>query len=108
MKSQFPLFLVEQAPIETFSVWLEERRVIIARGGYAVRAGAGVRGHTIEVKSLTPHDQLAAEDPLRTNVWCVLALPEGAREFADARDRDAVLRRLEGFHTESREAPRFL
>lgn len=95
MKPVAPLFVPANPEPEEFAEWIASRREIIARDGYALRAGAGARGHTIEIKSLTPHEQLAAEDPLRTNVWCVLALPDGAREFAQRSERDAVLGRLQ-------------
>lgn len=97
MKTVAPLYVPATPEPEEFAEWIASRREIIARDGYAVRAGAGARGHTIEIKSLTPHDLLAADDPLRTNVWCVLALPDGAREFAHACDRDAVLGRLQWY-----------
>lgn len=58
--------------------WIAERREIIHRDGYAVRAGRG----TIEVKSL------------HTNEWLVLQLPHNARCFADDADRAAVLTQL--------------
>lgn len=85
-----PLFAPPSPWPEEFLGWLKDRREVIARDGYALRAGQGARGHTIEVKSLTPHDHLAADDPLRVNEWCVMSLPEGGREFAHATDRDAV------------------
>ncbi len=62
--------------------WIEERREIVVRDGFALRAGAPRR--TIEIKSL------------RTNEWCVLTLPGGAFEFVELADRDAVLARLQG------------
>jgi hypothetical protein len=49
--------------------WIEERREIVARDGYALRAGATF---TIEVKSLT------------TNRWLLLPLPGKACGFTDA------------------------
>lgn len=98
MKSESPppLFVPASPWPQEFWLWLKERNEVIARDGYAVRPGTGVRGCTIEIKSLTPHDKLAAVDPLRTNEWCVMSLPEGAREFASVDDRDAALRRLQG------------
>ena len=78
---------LDQVPAE----WIELRREIIQRDGYALRAGDG---NSIEVKSLTPREQMAERDPLRTNAWCPLALPGGAVNFRTAEDRDAVLSQL--------------
>lgn len=94
MKLQIPLYTLPTPEPEDVTAWIASRRAIIARDGYAIRAGVGPRGFTIEVKSLTPSEQLAAVDPLRTNVWCIMGLPEGASEFHRAADRDAVLNRL--------------
>lgn len=71
--------------------WVAERRAIIHPKGQALRAGAN---DTIEIKSITPTEQLAAHDPLRTNAWCTLALPKDATRFATTADRDAVLQLL--------------
>lgn len=71
--------------------WIKVRREIIHREGYAMRAGAN---NTIELKSLTPFEQLAAWDPLRINQWVPIALPNEAIVFASAADRDAVLQQL--------------
>ena len=98
MIPQPPLFVRDQVKPEVLDDWLASRRDVIARDGYALRAGHGRRGATIEVKSLTPHELLAADDPLRVNVWCVMALPEGAREFAREEERDEVLQLLIGPH----------
>lgn len=61
--------------------WIAERREIVQREGYALRASAGA---SIEIKSLT------------TNEWLRLALPEKAPSFATAAERDAVLAQLTG------------
>lgn len=71
--------------------WVAERRTIIRRDGYPVRAGVG---NTIELKTLTPREKLAEWDPLRINAWAALMLPGGTGQFATAEDRDAVLQRL--------------
>lgn len=68
--------------------WIETRREVIARDGYASRAGeVGVdlagTPYTIEIKSLT------------TNEWGRLTLPGGSTEFTSATERDAVLTRLQ-------------
>lgn len=82
---------MKHAPINADSCdaeWIETRRAIIARDGYAARAGeVGVdlagTPYTIELKSLT------------TNEWGRLTLPGGGTVFATAADRDAVLVRLQ-------------
>ena len=61
--------------------------------GRARRPGAGT---TIEIKSVTPHDQLAAHDPLRLNAWVPLALPGGAVQCGTTSERDALLAVLAG------------
>ena len=61
--------------------WIAERREVIAREGYALRAGAGA---CIEIKSLI------------TNEWLRLALLDKATAFASEADRDAVLAQLQG------------
>lgn len=71
---------LEQIPPE----WIAERREIVVRDGFALRAALGPVGFTIEVKSLV------------TNQWMRLALPGNATEFAVEAERDAVLRALEG------------
>lgn len=72
--------------------WVEVRRVIIHRDGYAIRPGGG---NTIEIKSITPREQMAAEDPLRLNVWIPISLAGGAVAFTSTEDRDAVLGELQ-------------
>lgn len=69
-------------PDQISAEWLAERREIVARDGYALRAGE--HRATIEVKSLV------------TNEWCLLTLPGGALEFASPLTRDAVLLELQG------------
>lgn len=65
--------------------WIAERRAFVARDGFALRGGTGrTGGFTIEVKSLVD------------NEWRVLELPDLARAFALERDRDSVLRALNG------------
>lgn len=81
-----PVGLEEIAP-----EWIEERREIVAREGRALRPG---RGASIEIKSLTPHEQLAAHDPLWLNDWLLLALPGGATECRTPAERDTLLARL--------------
>jgi hypothetical protein len=61
--------------------WIAERREVIARESYALRAGAGA---CIEIKSLT------------TNEWLRLALLDKATAFASETDRDVVLAQLQG------------
>jgi hypothetical protein len=61
--------------------WIAERREVIQREGYALRAGAGA---SIEIKSLT------------TNEWLRLALPDKAPAFTTEAERDAVLAQLTG------------
>lgn len=73
--------------------WIAERREVVVREGYALRAGAGA---TIEIKSLTLTVQLAVDDPLKRNQWLRLALPDNAPAFATDADRDAVLTALQG------------
>lgn len=65
--------------------WIAERREIVEREGYALRAGPARL--TIEVKSLI------------TNEWCVLRLPGDLEDFAEALTRDAVLLELQGVPT---------
>lgn len=74
MNAPAPIYLDQISP-----EWIAERREVIRRDGYAVRAG---EGNTIELKSLT------------TNRWCVLTLPGGALAFAILLERDAVLHAL--------------
>lgn len=80
--------MITPAPIALADLppdWIAERRAIVAAHGYALRGGAGrAGGFTIEVKSLVD------------NEWRVLELPERAREFALEREREAVLRALNG------------
>lgn len=76
MKTAVPPIALDQVPPE----WVAERRAVVVRDGFALRAGSA--RPTIEVKSLT------------TNEWCLLTLPGGAREFVDVGDRDTVLRQL--------------
>ena len=59
--------------------WIEERREIVARDGYALRAGCGLN---IEVKSLT------------TNRWLLLPLPGKASGFTDKAQLAAALAAL--------------
>lgn len=61
--------------------WIAERRAIIVRDGYALRAGSAC---AIEIKSLT------------TNEWFRLTLPGGALAFTTEPGRDAVLALLQG------------
>ncbi len=61
--------------------WIDDRREVIIRDGYATQAGAGC---SIEIKSLQPD-----------NAWRTLALPGGAISFTTEADRDAVLKRLQ-------------
>jgi hypothetical protein len=61
--------------------WIEERREVIQREGYALRAGDGA---TIEIKSLT------------NNEWLRLALPDKATAFTTEAERDVVLELLTG------------
>ncbi len=56
--------------------WPATVREIVQRDGQPVRAGAG---NSIQVKSLT------------TNQWLCLQLPNGAKHFATAEARDAIL-----------------
>lgn len=62
--------------------WISDRREIAQRDGHALRAG---HGNTIEVQSIN------------TGEWLTLQLPDNARDFATAADRDAVLRQLQGY-----------
>ena len=69
--------------------WIDVRREVIVRDGYATRAGeVGVdlagAPYTIELKSLT------------TNEWGRLMLSGETTVFATAADRDAVLKQLQG------------
>ena len=64
--------------------WISARREIATRDGHALRAG---RGNTIEVQSIN------------TGEWLTLQLPDNARNFATAADRDAVLRHIQGYKT---------
>lgn len=61
--------------------WIEARREVIQREGYALRAGDGA---TIEIKSLT------------TNEWLRLALLDKATAFTTEAERDVVLELLTG------------
>jgi hypothetical protein len=61
--------------------WISDRREVILRDGYAVRAGNGA---SIEIKSLT------------TNEWMRLALPGGATAFTSIAERNRVLGELNG------------
>lgn len=61
--------------------WIEERREVIQREGYALRAGAGA---TIEIKSL------------HTNEWLRLPLPDKAPAFTTEAERDGVMGELQG------------
>lgn len=74
--------LAPVTPEQITPEWIAERREIVGRDGFALRAGD--RRATIEVKSLV------------TNEWCVLTLPGGAQEFASPYTRDAVLLELQG------------
>ena len=56
--------------------WIETRREVGRRDGFALRAGAGNR---IEIKSLT------------TNDWLTLSLPRGALAHTTAEARDLEL-----------------
>lgn len=87
-------FLPPPPPLTAADVpadWIEPRRAVIARFLFPLRAG---EGNTIEIRSLTPPEQLAAWDPLKFNPWVKFLLPNGALAFATAADRDAVLRQL--------------
>ncbi len=64
--------------------WIEERRVLIARDGFALRAGPLGR---IEIKTQRPAPTV--------NTWVTLTLPGGALGFVKDADRDAVLRLLQ-------------
>lgn len=82
------------APVENVpSDWIQIRRAIVRAGGRALRPGE--KANTIEIKSVTPHDQLAAWDPMRLNAWVPLMLPGGALEFTTVATRNEVLRRLQ-------------
>jgi hypothetical protein len=73
-----------KAPVtagEIDDTWIAERREIILRDGYALRAGAG---NTIEANRY--HD----------GNWRVITLPNEATTFVTETDRDAVLARLNG------------
>ena len=74
--------LLKGAPVtaaECDGDWIRDRREVIRRDGYALRAGTAEAGPTIEIKSLT------------TNEWLFLMLPNEATCFVAAVDRDAVL-----------------
>jgi hypothetical protein len=71
--------------------WIETRREVIERHGFLTRAGAG---NTIEIRTQTPPEQMAAHDPLKFNPWVRLILPDGAVAFVSAADRDSVLQAL--------------
>ena len=60
--------------------WIAERREVVQRDGYALRAGEGA---SIEIKSLT------------TNEWLLLALPDKAPGFATEAERDGVIGELQ-------------
>ena len=76
--------MITAAPITRAQLpegWIAERREVIVREGYALRAGAAA---TIEIKSLT------------TNEWLYLALPDKATAFTSEADHDVVLAQLTG------------
>ena len=76
--------MITAAPITRAQLpegWIAERREVIAREGYALRAGAGA---CIEIKSLT------------SNEWLRLALLDKTTAFTTEADRDAVLAQLTG------------
>lgn len=78
--------------------WAAERRAVIAREGFALRAAS--------VLISPPHElppryaEMIEIKSLKTNEWLRLALPSDAAEvvavFATAADRNAVLRQLTG------------
>jgi hypothetical protein len=78
--SRIEVVTVTQIPDE----WITDRRTIVERDGFALRAARAQRGYAIEIKSLV------------TNQWMHLALPGNATEFAEESVRDAVLKRLTG------------
>lgn len=72
--------------------WIAIRRKVISDFGFRLRAGDGRR---IEIRSLTPADQLATHDRMKMNPWVPLILPDNASGFTTAADRDAVLQQLQ-------------
>ena len=76
---------------ECSAKWIATRREVIARLRVPIRAGGG---NTIELRSLTPPEQLASWDKLKMNPWCPMLLPNDAHSFASAGDRDVVLAQL--------------
>lgn len=60
--------------------WIDDRRTVIRREGFAIRPHAALP--RIEIKSL------------RTNEWLAVGLPGNAPGFASAQDRDLVLAAL--------------
>ncbi|MES2697268.1 MAG: hypothetical protein V4773_27635 [Verrucomicrobiota bacterium] len=87
-------FIPPPPPIAAADVkpeWIETRRDVIARFNFPLRAGAN---NTIEIRSLTPPEQLAAWDPLKLNPWVKFILPDGAMSFVTEADRDLILRQL--------------
>lgn len=68
--------------------WIAERREVIGREGFALRA-APIAAR-IEIKTQRP------EPAAPPNTWIALTLPGGALEFLRLADRDAVLRQLTG------------
>lgn len=87
-------FIPPPSPITAAEVpanWIDARRAVIARFNFPLRKG---EGHTIEIRSLTPPEQLASWDPLKLNPWVKFILPNGALAFATAEDRDAILSKL--------------
>ena len=71
--------------------WIQVRRDLIAQCGFLIRSGPAA---TIEIKSATPQEHLAAHDHLKMNPWVALILPGGARQFVSNGDRDLVLSQL--------------
>lgn len=68
--------------------WLAERREVIVREGFALRA-APIAAR-IEIKTQR------AEPATPPNTWVALTLPGGSLDFLKLADRDAVLRQLTG------------
>ena len=68
--------------------WIAERREVIVREGFALRAPPIAA--RIEIKTQRPEP---ASPP---NTWVALTLPGGALDFLSLADRDQVLRQLNG------------
>ena len=80
MTSFKPIFLPPIAFAELTAEWLEERREVIARDGYALREGPAF---TVEIKSLT------------NNRWLTLPLPGKAVGFVNVEELRLALAALQ-------------